>query len=393
VRIVEIAGLGPAPFAAMILADLGADVIRVDRPNFINPGNPLTASADLLARGRRSLAIDLKHPAGLATLLQILDLADVVIEGFRPGVTERLGFGPDVCLERNPGLIYGRMTGWGQHGPWSARAGHDINYIALSGALEPIGSATTGPQVPLNLVGDFGGGSMFLVAGILAALWERTRSGRGQVIDAAIVDGASTLMTMFHAMRAIGAWSSERGTNLLDGGAHFYRVYRCADGRYLSVGAIEPQFYTALLDGLGLETDQEMLAAREDRARWPEAARRLEAIFATRARDEWAALFDGSDACVAPVLRMDEAAGHRHNIARHSFTELAGACSPRAAPRFSRSRNAEPSPPPEPGEHTIELLAEYGLGDQEIQALLDTGAVHQPASSPTLPGHTTRPKA
>ncbi len=339
-RVLELAGIGPGPHAAMILADLGADVIRVERPS---GGLEMTSAdaPDVLARGRRRVAVDLKDPAGRDTVLALAELADVLLEGYRPGVTERLGVGPADCLARNPRLVYGRMTGWGQDGPLVQRAGHDITYLALSGALHAIGRAGERPVPPLNLVADFGGGSMLLVVGVLAALWERERSGRGQVVDAAMVDGASTLLAMVWSLLGAGAWADERGANLLDGGAPFYDTYTCADGGHVAVGALEPKFYAELLTGLGLAG--EGLPQQYDRAGWPELRDRFAAVFATRTRDEWAAVFDGTDACVAPVLTLHEAPDHPHLAARSTLVESDGVRQPAPAPRFSRTSAEVPS--------------------------------------------------
>ncbi|MGH3761917.1 CaiB/BaiF CoA transferase family protein, partial [Actinophytocola sp.] len=336
IRVVELASLAPGPFAAMILADLGADVVRVDRPG--SRPDP----ADLLARGRTVVTADLKDAGTRDRVLRLIDRADVLIEGFRPRVTERLGLGPDVCLERNPELVYGRMTGWGQSGPLAATAGHDINYISVAGALHPIGPAGAPPVPPLNLVGDFGGGGMLLALGCLAALLERRGSGAGQVVDAAMVDGAGLLSTHLHMLLAQGMWPGERGHNLLDGGAPFYRTYRTADGEYVAVGAIEPQFYAALLDGLGLADAD--LPDQLDRHRWPELAGVLANRFASRTRDEWERTFAGTDACVSPVLTPAEAARHPHQAHRGGFPAVDGIAQPAPAPRFARSAPATPAP-------------------------------------------------
>ena len=370
VRVIEIASLAPAPFGCMILADLGADVLRVERAERCGP--QARPPADPLVRGRRSIGINLKDPAGADLLLRLADDADVLVEGFRPGVTERLGFGPDECARRNPRLIYGRMTGWGQDGPLASTAGHDIDYIAISGALAPIGRAGERPVPPLNLVGDFGGGGMLLALGILAALVERARSGLGQVVDAAMVDGAALLTAFVYGMRATGAWQDERGTNLLDGGAPFYDTYRTADGGYVAVGALEPQFYAALLAGLGLAGTG--LPAQHDRSGWPELRRRFAEAFADRNRDEWAAIFAGTDACVAPVLSFGEAPGHPHAVARSAFTEVGGITQPAPAPRFGRSAAGQPAAPPRPGADTDTVLAALGLTAAQI-ADLRAGAV------------------
>jgi alpha-methylacyl-CoA racemase len=356
-RVVELAGVGPGPHAAMVLADLGADVVRVERPS---GGLDLAAGArDHMLRGRRSLAADLKDPAGRETVLALIERADVLLEGFRPGVTERLGIGPDECLARNPRLVYGRMTGWGQAGPLAPRAGHDINYIGLTGALHAIGRPDERPVPPINLVGDFGGGSMLLVIGVLSALWERERSGSGQVVDAAMVDGTSVLAQMMWSLRSLGIWSDERGVNLLDGTAPFYDTYTCADGRYVAVGAIEPQFYAALLDGLGLSGED--LPQQFDSAGWPTLRRRFTEVFGSRTRDEWTEVFRDEDACVTPVLDFAEAAEHPHLSERQTLVELNGAIQAAPAPRFSRTGTDKPTPPPAPGEHTDAVLADWGI--------------------------------
>ncbi|GAB3141390.1 alpha-methylacyl-CoA racemase [Amycolatopsis stemonae] len=325
-RVVELAGIGPGPHAAMVLADLGADVTRVERSG--------STDRDALLRGRRFVAADLKTAEGLERVQRLVEQADVLIEGYRPGVAERLGLGPDDCLARNPRLVYGRMTGWGQDGPLAQRAGHDLNYLGITGALHAIGRAGERPVPPLNLVGDFGGGSMLLLTGILAALWERERSGQGQVVDAAMVDGVSVLLQMMWAMRGRGEWSDERGTNLLDGGAPFYDTYECADGRYVAVGAIEPQFYAQLLAGLGLEAD---LPDRLDRTGWPALRARFAEAFHSAPRDHWAKVFDGTDACVTPVLTFEEAREHPHLVARGTLTVVDGVPQAAPAPRFSRT--------------------------------------------------------
>jgi alpha-methylacyl-CoA racemase len=374
VKIIEIAGIGPGPFAAMMLADMGADVIRVDRTQNAMGGDPASPPADILNRGRRSIALDLKHPDGIETLLSLVERADALVEGFRPGVAERLGFGPDACLERNPRLVFGRMTGWGQDGPYAQMAGHDINYIALAGALDPIGRAGQAPLPPLNLVGDFGGGGMLLAFGVACALVESGRSGQGQVVDAAMVDGAAVLMTMFHAFRAMGVWADERGTNLLDTGAYFYEVYETKDGGYVSVGSLEPQFYATLLDKLDLADDPSM-PRQHDKAQWPALKERFAAIFRTKTRDQWAEIFDGTDACVAPVLSLAEAPEHPHNVHRGTFVERHGVVQPAPAPRFSRTAPEIQRPPSFPGQHTGEVLAEWGLDPDRIAELRDAGAI------------------
>ncbi|MBO0873017.1 MAG: CoA transferase [Pseudonocardia sp.] len=354
-RVVELAGIGPGPHAAMILADLGADVVRVERPH---GSLRLGDGRDHLLRGRRSIAADLKSPAGRVTVLRLVERADVLLEGLRPGVTERLGVGPDDCAARNPRLVYARMTGWGQDGPMAPRAGHDINYISLTGALHAIGPAER-PAAPLNLVGDFGGGSMLLVVGILAALWERERSGQGQVVDAAMVDGASLLAQMVWSFLAQGGWRDEREANLLDGGAPFYRTYACADGGWVAVGALEPQFYAELLRGLGL--DGADLPAQMDRSGWPTLRARFTAAFASKPRDEWAAVFADMDACVTPVLSFAEVPDHPHIRARDTVIDVNGAPQAAPAPRFSRTPAGRPGAPSVPGADTDAVLADWGV--------------------------------
>jgi alpha-methylacyl-CoA racemase len=334
-KVIEMAGIGPGPFCAMVLADLGADVVRVARPG-VAP-DPL----DVLARSRTVLNLDLREPQAVQEVLSLLAQADVLIEGFRPGVMERLGLGPDVCLARQPRLVYGRMTGWGQHGPLAHAAGHDINYIAISGALHAIGREGEGPVPPLNYVGDFGGGAMLLAVGILAALHETRQSGRGQVVDAAMTDGAALLSSMMYGFKAAGQWSNHRGDNMLDGGAFFYDTYACADGRHVAVGAIEPQFYALLREKCGIANDP-VFDAQMDRQAWPVLKLRLAEVFRTRTRDEWCALLEGTDACFAPVLDWDEAPEHPHNRARQTFTHLQGVLQPAPAPRFDRTPTDAP---------------------------------------------------
>ena len=355
-RVLELAGIGPGPHAAMVLADLGADVVRIDRP----PSDPdAEVRADYVLRGRRSVVLDLKEPPDREQFLALVAVADVLIEGYRPGVTERLGIGPDVCGTANPRLVYARMTGWGQDGPWARVAGHDINYLSLTGILHAIGRPGERPVPPLNLVADFGGGSMLVLVGILSALWERSRSGRGQVVDAAMVEGAGLLAQLIWSWRGPGGWSDVPGTNLLDGGCPYYDTYTCADGRYVAVGALEPPFWAALLQGLGI--DAEEFPQRQDPAQWPAIRERLTAVFATRSRDDWATVFDGTDACVTPVLSFAEAPAHPHLAARESLVELGGVRQPAPAPRFSRSPAGTPGPPPRPGADTSAVLAEWGI--------------------------------
>lgn len=372
-KVVEMVGIGPAPFCAMLFADMGAEVIRIDRPG---TGATLVVEEsrfDVTARGRRSLAIDLKKPGGAETVLQLLDKADVLIEGFRPGVMERLGLGPQVCQERNPKLVYGRMTGWGQHGPLAHAAGHDINYIALTGALHAIGRPGEPPVVPLNYIGDFGGGAMFLAFGILCALQEAHRSGKGQVVDAAMTDGASLLSAMMYGMKAAGAWSNQRGENLLDGGAHFYGTYACADGKYVSIGSIEPQFYAQLIQLCGI--DDPAFAAQRDVHSWPILKNRLADVFKTRTREEWCALMEGTDVCFAPVLDWDEAPQHPHNRARETFINVDGVVQPAPAPRFSRSQPDVPAAPVPPGSHSEAILSDWGLSRAAIDDLKERGVI------------------
>lgn len=361
-RVLEIAGIGPGPFCCMMLADLGAEVLRIDRPDG-PPGNP----ADVLGRGRRSVALDLKSPAAIAAVLRLVEGADVLVEGFRPGVMERLGLGPEACHARNPRLVYGRMTGWGQDGPLAQAAGHDITYIALTGALWSMGRAGQRPVPPLNLVGDFGGGGMLLAYGIMAALFEAGRSGRGQVVDAAMTDGSATLMGAFFGLLAQGRWKNEREANRLDGACPYYDTYECADGKFVAVGALEPQFFALLLKGLGL--DPARFAVREDPARWPAIKAEFAEVFRRHPRDHWAALFDGTDACVAPVLDLEEAPRHPHNAARGTFFDRGGGVQPAPSPRFSRTPPGEPGPAPRRGADGEAALAEWGLAPAEIAAL------------------------
>jgi alpha-methylacyl-CoA racemase len=371
VKVVELAGLGPAPFAAMVLADMGADVLRVERAG--GRGLDLTGGTPVpLDRGRRRVAVDLKHPAGAETVCTIAGAADVLLEGFRPGVLERLGLGPDVLLERNPGLVIGRMTGWGQQGPLADRAGHDIDYIAVAGALRHFARRAEAPVAPLNLVGDFGGGGMLLVSGVLAALVSRGRTGRGQVVDAAMVDGTALLMAMQHGFLAAGVWDPTPGVNLLDTGAPFYDVYGTADGEYVAVGALEPQFFAELVATLELD-DVVDVTRQYDRTTWVEMRSRLAATFASRTRDEWDEVFSGTDACVAPVLRMDEAPKHPHLAARGTFVEVDGVVQPAPAPRFSDTPTTVPGPPTSAGAR--EELTGFGLDGDAVEALVAAGAL------------------
>ncbi|MCW5891148.1 MAG: CoA transferase [bacterium] len=372
-RIVELAGIGPGPFCAMLLADLGAEVLRVERTADAGLGIAKPVEFDLYNRSRRCIAVDLKTPDGVPTVLRLVARADALIEGFRPGVMERLGLGPEPCLARNPRLVYGRMTGWGQTGPLAQAAGHDWNYIAITGALHAIGRAGEAPVPPLNLVGDFGGGSLYLAVGILAGLLETQRSGKGQVVDAAITDGAASLMTLFYGLAGAGLWHGERGRNLLDTGAHFGEIYETRDGKYVSVLAIEPKFYAELCRRIGL--DPATLPAQNDQGEWPALKERFAAVFRTKTRDEWCAILEGTDACFAPVLPMAEAPAHPHNVARGTFVEVGGVVQPAPAPRFSRTPGAIQSPPARPGEHTDAALADWGFAADEIAALRAAKAI------------------
>ncbi len=372
VKIVEIAGIGPGPFAAMLLSDMGADVLRVDRAQQV--GTDFAApNKEVLNRGRRSIGVDLKQPEGVETVMRLVEQADALIEGFRPGVAERLGIGPDACLARNPKLVFGRMTGWGQDGPYAQAAGHDINYIALAGALAHFGRAGGKPTPPINLVGDFGGGGMFLAFGVVCGILEARASGTGQVIDAAMVDGSATLMTMMWGLRSIGFWEDALGTNVLDTGAPFYDTYETADGKFVSVGALEPQFYAELLTRTGLVGDG--LPAQMDKAGWPLMRERLTELFNTKTRDEWCEILEHSDACFAPVLPMGEAAEHPHLKERGTIVEEYGVQQPAPAPRFSRTPGAIQGPPAWPGQHTDAALADWGFTADELANLRATGAV------------------
>jgi len=369
-KVVEMVGIGPAPFCAMMLADMGAEVIRIDRPANAAQGDN---RFDVTARSRRSIALDLKKPAATETVLALIEKADAVIEGFRPGVMERLGLGPDVCLARNPKLVYGRMTGWGQDGPLANAAGHDINYIALSGALHAIGRPGEPPVVPLNLIGDFGGGGMLLAFGVLCAMLEAARSGKGQVVDAAMTDGAALLSAMMYGFRADGSMSNQRGENLLDGGAHFYNTYACADGKYIAIGSIEPQFYALLIQLCGL--DDPAFHAQRDAHGWPLLKNRLADVFKTKTRAEWCSLMEGTDVCFAPVLDWDEAPQHPHNRARNTFVQVAGVTQPGPAPRFSRTPAATPVAPSRPGGDGAAVLRDWGFDQLAIDNLKETGTL------------------
>ena len=366
-KIVEFAGIGPGPFCGMLLSDLGADVVRIDRKG-AGRGSP----ADITSRGRRSVALDLKQPAAVETCLKLMEKADGIIEGFRPGVMERLGLGPDVALKRNPKLVFGRMTGWGQFGAYSKAAGHDMNYIAITGALHAIGTKEK-PVPPLNLVGDFGGGALYLAFGLLAGVIQARETGKGQVIDCAMSDGAASLMAMFYGFKAGGAWKEERRSNMLDGGAHFYDTYRCKDGKWVSIGSIEPQFYALLLEKTGIKDPE--FAAQMNRDAWDGLREKLAAVIITKTRGEWDAIMGGTDVCFAPVLDLDEAPKHPHNVERQTFVEVAGVIQPAPAPRFSATPGAIQGPPPAIGAHDREALSDWGFSASEIDSLQAAGAL------------------
>jgi alpha-methylacyl-CoA racemase len=371
IKVIELKGIGPGPYAGMLLADMGAEVIVVERSRQPN-GIASASEKDVNSRGKKSIALNLKNQQGVETLLKLVESADMLLEGFRPGVAEKLGIGPEVCHARNPGLIFGRITGWGQTGPLAKVAGHDINYISVAGALGSIGTEEK-PVAPLNLVGDYAGGSLFLVMGMLAALNERNQSGKGQVIDAAITDGTANLMSVFYTLHNMGQWKPKRASNLLDGGAHFYDTYETADEKFVSIGPIEPQFYQLLIEKAELST--EIFGNQNDANNWPEQKRALAEVFKTKTRDQWCDLLEGTDACFAPVLDFLEAPGHPHNIARSTFIEIDGAVQPGIAPKFSRSECPKPTTPKSEGTDTEAVLKDLGLSDDDIQQLLSCGAV------------------
>jgi alpha-methylacyl-CoA racemase len=373
INVLEFAGLGPAPFAAMMLSDMGAEVLRIDRPWEVRSSTLTGPSRDTLNRGRMSAGIDLKNPHGVKAVFELLKHADALIEGYRPGVMERLGLGPEECLKENPRLVYGRVTGWGQEGPLAQAAGHDINYISLAGVLHAIGRKGEAPVPPLNLVGDFGGGGMLLAFGSLCALIERQKSGEGQVVDAAMVDGAAILMSMIYAFRAMGIWENVRGSNLLDSGAPFYDVYECKDGKFISLGAIEPQFYSELINRLDLPKND--LPDQMDRSRWEEMKELVAQVISTKTREEWREQLEGSDICFAPVLDMDEVADHPHNAERKTFIRISGVLQPAPAPRFNRTDPEISRPPAHPGEHTEEALRKWGFSEDRLKSLFDMGAI------------------
>lgn len=369
VKILEIAGIGPGPFAAMLLSDLGADVVRIDRKSAAGSGSP----GDILGRGRRSIALDLKKPEAVDVVLRMLKQSDALLEGFRPGVMERLGLGPEVCLERNPKLVYGRMTGWGQTGPLAQAAGHDINYIALSGALASIARKGEKPLMPLNLVGDFGGGGMFLALGVVAAILDASCSEKGQVVDVAMTEGSAVLMAMMYSMHAAGMWQNEAGTNLLDSGAHFYDTYRCKDDKFIALGSIEPQFYAELREKAGL--DDELYDQQMKREHWPELKEKLTEVMAQKTRAEWCEIMEGSDVCFAPVLDLEEAPQHPHNQAREAFIQQGGVTQPAPAPRFSRTQCEVQRPAAVAGEHTEDILSDFGFNPDEIETVREAGGI------------------
>jgi alpha-methylacyl-CoA racemase len=373
VRIVELGGIGPVPFCAMLLSDLGADVVRIDRPPGFDGGAPVDPKFNLLNRSRRSAGIDLKKPEAVNAVLRLVAKADAVLEGFRPGTAERLGLGPQECLAVNPRLIYGRMTGWGQDGPRANEPGHDINYVSLVGALHAIGRAGEAPAIPLNLIGDFGGGSLYLALGVLSAIIESRQSGKGQVVDAAMVDGAASLMTLIYGLLAAGYWTDERGSNRLDSGAPWYNVYETSDGKYVSIAANEGRFFRNAMKLL--ELDDAGLSDQHDKSGWPSMRERFAATFRTRTRDEWIALAGGKEACIAPVLSLAEAPQDTHLQARRTFVQFDGVLQPAPAPRFSRTDGAIQRPPARPGEHTDEILRDWGFADAEISSLRATGAI------------------
>jgi alpha-methylacyl-CoA racemase len=373
VKIVELAGIGPGPFAGMLLSDMGADIVRVDRAGQVNPGSFDKPNLEPLYRGRRSIGVDLKKPEGVELVLRLVEQADALVEGYRPGVTERLGLGPDVCLARNPKLVYGRMTGWGQDGPMAQAAGHDINYIALAGALAHFGRAGGKPTPPINLVGDFGGGGMFMAFGVVCGLLEAQRSGKGQVLDVAMVDGSAILMTMMWGLKQIGFWDESLGANVLDTGAPFYDTYETSDGKFVSLGSLEPQFYAELVQRLGLEGED--LPNQMDRSGWGTLRVKFTELFKTKTRDEWDAILAGSDACYAPVLTMSEATQNEHIRARNTIIERGGVPQPAPAPRFSRTAPEVQRDAPWPGQHTDEALADWGVDATEITKLRETGAI------------------
>ena len=380
IKIVELGALGPAPFAASVLADFGADVVRIDRPETVDLGIKVPSKYDVYNRNKRSVALDLKRPEAVELALEMVAKADILIEGFRPGVAERLGLGPEVCARQNPRLVYARMTGWGQDGPLAQVAGHDINYLALTGALECVGEKGRPPVPPLNLVADLGGGAMYLVAGVLAAVIEARNSGQGQVIDVAMIEGVANLMTAFYAFRQQDMWSLEREDNFVDGGAPFYRTYETSDGKYIAVGAIEARFYKELLAGMGLA--EETLPRQNDRSMWPQLTERFAAVFKRKTRDQWVEIMASKDACFSPVLNMDEALSHSHMKHRGVFRDFEGVTHPAPAPKFSRTPASLRNEPPKPGQHSVEALMDWGFDTADIESSCQAGALFQHREEP-----------
>ncbi len=381
-KLIEIAGVGPTQLTGMLLADMGAEIVRVERLSKVELGVSMPGKYGLMNRSRRSIAIDLKQAQGREVVLQLCAGADALFEGFRPGVMERLGLGPQECMRRNERLVYGRMTGWGQEGPLAERAGHDPNYIGIAGVLACIGKKDEAPTYPLNLIGDFGGGALYLAMGLLAAMLEAAKSGKGQVVDAAMVDGAASMMTVFYGLLAAGIWKEQRGGNILDGGAHFVNTYRTKDDQYIVIAPLEERFYSELLDRLKI-SDPDLRAQQHNRERWPEFAARFQQIFLTKTRDEWCEIFEGSDACFAPALSLTEAAQHPHALARNAYVSIDGISQPAPAPRFSRTPAAIQSPPPETGQHTVEILQDWGFSEERISELGDAGVIphtHSPGT-------------
>ena len=378
-RLIEIAGIGPTQLTGMLLADMGAEIVRIERLSPVDLGVPMPVRYKLMNRSRRSIAMDLKKPQGRDLILDMCAGADALFEGFRPGVMERLGLGPDQCMQRNRRLVYGRMTGWGQDGPLANTAGHDPNYIGIAGVLGCIGKKDEAPAYPLNLIGDFGGGALYLAMGLLAAMLEAAKSGKGQVVDAAMVDGAASMMTTFYGLLAAGIWKEQRSSNILDGGAHFVNTYQTKDKQYIVIGAIEDRFYQKLLDKLEI-TDADLRTQQHNQGRWPEFTDRLQEIFLTKTRDEWGKIFAGTDACFAPVLSLTEAARHPHAQARNSYADVDGITQPAPAPRFSRTPSGIQSPPAEPGQHTEQVLQDWGFSEERIATLVDDNVINRPVT-------------
>ena len=378
-RLIEIAGIGPTQLTGMLLADMGAEIVRIERLSPVDLGVPMPVRYKLMNRSRRSIAMDLKKPQGRDLILDMCARADALFEGFRPGVMERLGLGPDQCMQRNRRLVYGRMTGWGQDGPLANTAGHDPNYIGIAGVLGCIGKKDEAPAYPLNLIGDFGGGALYLAMGLLAAMLEAAKSGKGQIVDAAMVDGAASMMTTFYGLIAAGIWKEQRSSNILDGGAHFVNTYQTKDKQYIVIGAIEDRFYQKLLDKLEI-TDADLRTQQRNRDRWPEFTDRLQEIFLTKTQDEWGEIFAGTDACFAPVLSLTEAARHPHAQARNSYADVDGITQPAPAPRFSRTPSGIQSPPAEPGQHTEQVLQDWGFSEERIATLVDDNIINRPVT-------------